>query len=651
MLSFNRVACRREGALLFSGVNLVIHAQQKVGLVGANGSGKSSLIAMIRGELEPDDGELALQQQLIVAHVAQETPASAQTALDYVIDGDQRVRSLESAIAESEIDATAGEQHATLLAEFEQAGGYRVKSRAGALLNGLGFSPAQHNNPVAQFSGGWRMRLNLAQALMCPSDLLLLDEPTNHLDLDAVLWLEQWLRQADTTLLLISHDREFLDRVTSHTLHIENRQITLYPGNYSAFEALRASRMANQSAMFEKQQQKAAAMQQFVDRFRAKATKAKQAQSRLKMLERLTLAAPAHIDSPFRFQFREPDALPSPLVTLRDAEIGYDSTTVLRRVRIDVQSGDRLGLLGPNGAGKSTLIKTLVGDLPLQQGQRLPAQKLKIGYFAQHQVDQLRDDFSPLQSMLSIYPTTTDSQARDYLGGFGFSFDRALQTAKTLSGGERARLALALIVYSRPNLLLLDEPTNHLDIDMRQALAEALQDFSGALIVISHDRTLLRSAVDSLWLVADAQVQPFNDDLDGYARWLSNQRDNLDNSKQHDTSTFSNASSEQPQAVDRKQRKRDAAVRRELLRPLRKQVEQHARELERYTADLAQLRSRLASNELYNANNKSTLTELLSEQADGVRQLDAAEEQLLESMLALEQAEIETNGQLKDDLE
>lgn len=647
MLSFNDVACRRDGVLLFDHVSLVIHAGQKIGLTGANGSGKSSLFAIIRGELEADDGELALQQQVTLAHVAQETPSSSRSALDYVIDGDERVRALESAL--DACDPEDGVRQATLLADYEQAGGYRAPSLAGALLNGLGFATEQHSWSVAKFSGGWRMRLNLAQALMAPSDLLLLDEPTNHLDLDAVLWLEQWLRQREGGLLLISHDREFLDRVSTHTLHIEQRQVTLYTGNYSAFERLRASRLANQQAMYIKQQKRVQEIQGFVDRFRAKATKARQAQSRIKMLERMALIAPAHIDSPFHFEFRAPDALPSPLVVLRDAEVGYDGTPWLRGLTLTVQSGDRIGLLGANGAGKSTLIKALTGDLPLLAGERVPAQRLAIGYFAQHQVDQLRDDFTPIQALLAIDPRLSESAARNFLGGFGFQGDQALQITRTLSGGERARLALALIVYQKPNLLLLDEPTNHLDIDMRLALAEALQSFAGALLVISHDRGLLRSVVDDLWLVADGSLSPFDDDLDGYARWLSKQRSKTSTAAAADRQPGSDSDRPVlvPDPVDPKTNKREAAAARAQLRPLRQSVERDERALDKLSVTLAGVRENLAANDLYNAENKMRLTELLDLEAEQKRQVAAAEERLLNSMQALEQLESEQQAAAK----
>ena len=634
MLSFNNIACRRDRALLFDRVSLVIHRGQKVGLTGSNGCGKSSLFAMIQGELEPDDGDISLQQSVTVTHVAQESHASDAPAIEFVIDGDVALRAIEAKLKQVEDN---GERHAELLADYDQAGGYSINSRAGSLLNGLGFLPEQHRLPVSDFSGGWRMRLNLAQALMSPSDLLLLDEPTNHLDLDAVLWLENWLKAREGTLLMISHDREFLDRITTHTLHIEQQKATLYTGNYSSFEQQRAAQLANQQAMFDKQQKNMAQMQSFVDRFRAKATKAKQAQSRLKMLERMTKLAPAHVDSPFQFSFRPPEALPNPLVLIRDANIGYDDNVVLKNISMNIQSGDRIGLLGANGAGKSTLIKAIVGDLALLDGERLPAQKLKLGYFAQHQVDQLRDEHTALQALMDTDKSLSDSEARNYLGGYGFTGDQALQSAKTMSGGERARLALALIVYTKPNLLLLDEPTNHLDIQMRDALAEALQHYGGALLVISHDRSLLRSVVDDLVLVADGAVKPFDDDLDGYARWLSDYRSRASAATQTQNSdgTVTNVAA----GVDRKQQKRDEAAVRAKLRPLTRAIEQSERKLGKWVTQLSETRDSLASNELYNSENKSKLAELLALEAEQKRQVAELEDELLENMQALEQAE------------
>ncbi len=601
---------------------------------------------MIRGGLEPDTGSISLQQQVGITHVAQETPSSDRSALDYVIDGDERIRSLQSAIEACPDDQ--GERLASLLADLEQAGGYTVHSRAGALLNGLGFATQQHQWPVSRFSGGWRMRLNLGQALMSPNELLLLDEPTNHLDLDAVLWLESWLRQREGTLILVSHDREFLDAVTNMTLHIESGEVTLVSGNYTAFERWRAARLVNQQAAHEKAQARRRELQGFVDRFRAKASKARQAQSRLKMLERLGETQAVRPDSPFTFGFRTPDTMPSPLVVLQKADLGYAETTVLNKVNLTVQSGDRIGLLGVNGAGKSTLVKALVGSLALQSGNRVPAQKLRIGYFAQHQVDQLRGDQTPLQALMSHDPTLSETQARTFLGTFGFSGERALQITGTLSGGERARLALSLIVQSRPNLLLLDEPTNHLDIVMRQALADALVAFEGALLVISHDRTMLRAVVDDLWLVAGGELKPFDDDLDGYARWLANQRQSMasESDQVSETDAGSSATGQAGNAVavnapavpDRRTQKRLEAERRTRLAPLSRAVADSERILDKASNRLAMVREKLSDEGLYNEDRKAELTDLLAEELAARQEVDNAEEKLLESMELLESA-------------
>jgi ATP-binding cassette subfamily F protein 3 len=642
MLSFNEIACRRDGKVLFADLSCVIHAGQKVGLTGANGCGKSSLFAMIQGTLEPDNGSIALQQHVGITHVAQETAASTRSALDYVVDGDQKLRAVQARI--DNCGENDGERLANLLADLDQAGGYTVQSRAGALLNGLGFSTEQHGWPVSQFSGGWRMRLDLGQALMSPNELLLLDEPTNHLDLDAVLWLESWLRQREGSLILISHDREFLDAVTTNTLHIETETATLVTGNYTAFERWRAARLGNQQAAHEKAQARRKELQSFVDRFRAKATKARQAQSRLKMLERMGETQAVRIESPFRFGFKTPEATPSPLVVLQGCDLGYDETTVLKNVKMSVQSGDRIGLLGVNGAGKSTLVKSLVGDLIPQKGTRIPAQRLKIGYFAQHQVDQLRGDHSPLQALQSYDPNLSEGEARTFLGTFGFQGDQALQSAETLSGGERARLALSLIVHSRPNLLLLDEPTNHLDITMRQALADALVSFEGALLVISHDRTMLRSVVDSLWLVAEGSLQPFEDDLDGYARWLAARRQQVSDNKDvvssgqgGDRLASSNGVAIVPQ-IDRRQQKRENAERRARLAPLTKQVNQDEKALVKAEGALAEIREQLGAEGIYEENNKQSLTKLLHQEVNARKDVEMIEERLLESMEVLEQA-------------
>ena len=631
--------------MLFGGMNAVVHAGQKVGLTGANGSGKSSLFAMIQGTLEPDTGTISLQQQIKITHVAQETPSSNQSAVDYIIDGDRRIRELEQAIEASVDD---GVRHANVLAEYEQAGGYQVHSRAGALLNGLGFSDEQHQWPVKQFSGGWRMRLNLGQALMSPNELLLLDEPTNHLDLDAVLWLEQWLKQREGTLILVSHDREFLDSVTTHTLHIAAGSLSFVTGNYSAFEVWRAARMQNQQAVHEKTEKRRKELQGFVDRFRAKATKARQAQSRLKMLERLEQTSAVRIDSPFTFRFKPPISMPSPLVVLQDVVLAYGDHTVLSKVNLTIHSGDRIGLLGVNGAGKSTLVKSLVGELEAQSGKRIPAQKLKVGYFAQHQVDQLRDELTPLQALQKQDAKISDADARTYLGSFGFRGEQAMQATGTLSGGERARLSLALIVQTQPNLLLLDEPTNHLDIDMRQALADALVSFEGAIVVISHDRIMLRAVVDVLWLISRGSLTSFDDDLDGYARWL-NDRANKTNDQTTNEKTKtapvldSTDGAVRNVAVDRKQQKRDEADRRQKLAPLRRKVSAAERALDDATLALTAIQTKLGDEALYNEDQKSVLNKLLNEEASVRKTLFDCEDDLLACMQALEEAEAQAN--------
>lgn len=633
MLSFQQLACRRDGHVLFDDVNLVIHAGQKVGVVGKNGCGKSSLFQMVLGLLDTDDGSVGYPQDTRLSNVAQDTPAVERTAIDYVIDGHKSFRLLEQQASTAEQEG--GVKYANALGALEDAGAYQIRPQASALLNGLGFVPDQHDWSVSQFSGGWRMRLNLAQALMCPCDLLLLDEPTNHLDLDAVLWLEQWLRSFDGTLLLISHDREFLDRVCTHVAHIERQKITLYRGNYSAFEKLRAAQLANQQALYERQQKQRQHMQSYVDRFRAQATKARQAQSRLKMLERLEEIGPAHVDSEFQFAFQEPESLPNPLLTLDKVELGYGDTSVIDSVSFSIQQGDRIGLLGANGAGKSTLVKALVGDLQPRAGERQASRNLVVGYFAQHQVDDLPAELQPITLMLKRHPELSEAEARNYLGGYGFHGDAVFQQINTLSGGERARLALALIIRQRPNLLLLDEPTNHLDIDMRHALTDALQGFTGALVVISHDRSLLRASVDTLMLVAHRAVKPFDEDLDGYAKWLSDQRDSGNSSKGFKEVGEGRVDSAQA----RKERKQADAERRKQLAPLRKAVDKQSILVGKLTDELSAVRDTLGSNDLYTESRKTDLSRLLQEEATLASRLNDAEESLLLQMEELEQAE------------
>ena len=525
MIAFRHFALRRGSRLLLSDIDLVIQSGWRLGVVGRNGCGKSSLFAALQGQLEADAGELDLPAKLRLASVAQETPALPDPALDYVMGGDVElataIRDEADAQARGDTEAMARAHH-----RIEELHGYDARARAGRLLHGLGFSPETHERAVCEFSGGWRVRLNLARALMAPSDLLLLDEPTNHLDLDAVLWLEEWLRRYQGTLLVISHDREFLDGVITHTLHLTEGRAKLYAGNYSAFERQRAEQLRLQQIAHEREQAERAHLQSFIDRFKAKASKAKQAQSRVKRLEKMAGTEAVRAERAFRFQFAVPDRLPDSMLQLEEVEAGYAGeagappAVILRDVRFRLEAGERVGLLGPNGAGKSTLVKTLVGELPVLHGERKVHKDLKIGYFAQHTVESLREGASPFDHLQDKAPGVGAQVLRDFLGGWNFAGDRAFESVDGFSGGERARLALALIAWDKPNLLLLDEPTNHLDLDMREALADALADFDGALVLVSHDRHLLGMVCDSFWRVADHKVESFDGDLDDYARWL-----------------------------------------------------------------------------------------------------------------------------------
>jgi len=629
MLQLRDLSLRRGGQLLLQGTSLTVYPGQKLGLVGANGCGKSSLFALIRGELQPDAGDCTLPPGWEIAHVAQQTPSGERAAIDFVIDGDGELRAVQAALAEAETEGD-GLGQAELHGRLEAIGGYSAESRAARLLHGLGFAPGEERRSVDSYSGGWRMRLALARTLMCRSDLLLLDEPTNHLDLDAVIWLEGWLKAYPGTLLLISHDRDFLDAVAGEIAHIEHGRLTAYAGNYSAFERQRAERLAQQQAAYGRQQQEVARMQRFVARFRAKATKARQAQSRLKALERMELIAPAHVDSPFRFSFRPPAGLPHPLLQLEEAAAGYGGTQVLGGVNLSLAPGDRIGLLGPNGAGKSTLIRVLAGLLPLQAGRRLPAQSLQVGYFAQHQMDQLQPGDSPLTHLQRLAPDEPEQALRDYLGGFAFSGDKALEPVAPFSGGEKARLALALLIWRRPNLLLLDEPTNHLDLDMRQALSEALQELDGALVVVSHDRHLLRVTSDELLLVDDGKVGPFDGDLDDYPAWLSKRQDAASTPLSAPVATASR----------REQRRQDAELRRR-LQPLRSALQRLDGELTALSAARAAVEHRLAEPELYEPAAKPRLLELLREKQQITARLEEIEAQWLEAGEALERQERE----------
>ncbi len=600
--------------------------RRKVGLTGANGCGKSSLLAVIRGELEPDAGELRLPDDWVLAHVAQETPGSDSAAVQYVLEGDAELVALSARIktAEQEQDgALLGQLHAQL----DAMDGYTAPSRASALLNGLGFKAGEIRNSVNSFSGGWRMRLNLAQALMCRSDLLLLDEPTNHLDLDAVIWLQSWLERYEGTLILISHDRTFLDTVVNQIVHIEHRRLKVYSGNYSAFENQRAAQLAQQQAAYEKQQREIHHMQDFVRRFKAKATKAKQAQSRVKMLERMELIAPAHVDSPFGFIFKMPDKIPGSLLTLENASVAYGDEIILSDISQTILAGDRLGLIGPNGAGKSSFIKLLAGELNASSGEIGRAKDLRVGYFAQHQLDQLHGAHTPYQHMDELKLALNEQQIYDHLGGFGFAYERVNETITHFSGGEKTRLVLALLVAQKPNLLLLDEPTNHLDLDMRHALTVALQGFEGALITVSHDRFLLEAVTDRFYLVASRQVKEFEGDLSDYKNWLDSRRFEVPPSVEpgHDRS--------------RKGQRQVRAAQRELLKPLRLAVSRLEQELERYSLESTALDEKLADSTLYETSSKPRLTDLLKEKGRVDNQLEQIEIQWLEASEALEAAQ------------
>lgn len=515
MLRFVNLSLRRGSNLLVENLSLLIHPGQKIGLIGANGVGKSSLFGLITGALDADSGDLIMPRRLTISHMDQEVMGTSQPAIEHVLDGDTRLRHIQAQMkaAEEHGDfARLGELHEQL----DAVNGYTAVPRAEQLLHGLGFHQDELARPVSSFSGGWRIRLNLAQTLMSPSELLLLDEPTNHLDLDAIIWLGSWLREYEGTLLMVSHDREFLDEVVSDIAHMHHRTIELYRGNYSQFEILRAAKLRERQANFEKQQRQIKHMQDFVRRFRAKASKAKQAQSRLRALERMELITPAHVNSPFEFTIPNAEKTSDPLVVLEDADLGYGDVTVLKQVNLSIHAHNRIGLLGVNGIGKSTLIKSLAREIPLLEGNRTEGQHLRIGYFSQHQMDDLDANATALQHLKRLDPDVSEQRARTFLGGFGFSGDKAMEKLRTFSGGERARLTLALVTWQKPNLLLLDEPTNHLDIEMRHALTLALQDFHGAMILVSHDRYLLRNTVDQFLILSDKRVDYYEGDLEDY---------------------------------------------------------------------------------------------------------------------------------------
>jgi ATP-binding cassette subfamily F protein 3 len=621
MITLNNITLRRGSNILLQDVNWTIYHKQHIGIIGANGSGKSSLFSMILHGLEPEAGKIDIPKQLKLAHVAQETPAYHRSALDYVLDGDTDLRTLEKALIEAE-NKNDGTQIASLHEQLGKIDAYSASARAAQLLDGLGFNHTEQQKSVSDFSGGWRVRLNLAKALMCRSDILLLDEPTNHLDLDAVLWLEQWLMRYPGTLLLISHDREFLDNTIDHIAHLTQRSLNIYAGNYSSFEQQRSAQLLVQQATYEKQQKHLAHMQAFVNRFKAKATKAAQAQSRLKAIERMELVSAVHIDSPFHFHFKEPKQCPNPLLQLEDMSIAYGNKIIINSLSISIGPKDRIGVLGPNGAGKSSFIKLLAGELlATTTGMRHASAGLRIGYFAQHQVDHLNLNENPLYHLQEIAPTTPELALRTFLGSFGFSGDRVTETIKTFSGGEKSRLALALIVWQQPNLLLLDEPTNHLDLEMRHALSMALQEYQGAMLLVSHDRFLVRTTVDKLILVADHQSQDFDGDLNDYQKWLFEYR------RQNDKSV---TATDKPDPSKKLQRQLDAKQR-DMQRPLLKKIKQLEDDIQKLERDLAKIESALTDNTIYESQNKEKLTEYLLNQANIKKQLSNIEDAWLEA--------------------
>jgi ATP-binding cassette subfamily F protein 3 len=631
LIQLRQLTLTRGVRRLIEDASLQIHAGWRVGVVGAHGSGKSSLFALLRGEIQNETGDCEVPRDWRIASVAQETPPLPQPAIEFVLDGDEELRSVERSIAVADASHD-GDALADLHTRLEAIDGYSARARAAALLAGLGFAESDLGRPVADFSGGWRMRLNLAQALVSRADLLLLDEPTNHLDLDAVIWLERWLAGYRGTLLLVSHDRDFLDGTVTHIAHLECAKLTLYTGNYSAFEVQRAARLAVQQSLYEKQQREIAHMTQFVERFRAKATKARQAQSRLKALDRLERIAAAHVDAPFDFEFPEPLRAPDPLLTLEDATLGYDGRAIVGPVQLSLRPGARLGLLGPNGAGKSTLIKSLAGELPLLAGRRVDGHGLATGYFAQHQVEQLRGDESPLRHLVRQDPKAREQDLRNYLGGFDFRGDMADAPVQPFSGGEKSRLALALLVRRRPNLLLLDEPTNHLDLEMRHALMRALAGYEGSLVLVSHDRALLRTVCDSFLLVADGRAVPFDGDLDDYLEWLTARREAASVSE----STLNAAA----QRENRKaQRENAAAERQQKLarrRPLVKEASQLEKKIAQMEAQRQELEAQLADPAYYAATPSLEVQATSRRCAELIAQIGDAEERWLEVHAELE---------------
>jgi ATP-binding cassette subfamily F protein 3 len=661
MIRLQNLSLNRGVKPLFESATLTINPGERVGLIGANGSGKSTLFSMLRGELHADGGEIDYPSQWRVAHVAQETPPLERAAVEYAIDGDTHLRELEAELAVLEADTEdMSPEHGNRLGELhgllDEAGVYTVRSRAEQLLTGLGFSMEQMNQSVSTFSGGWRMRLNLAQALMRPSDLLLLDEPTNHLDLDAIIWLEDWLKRYTGTMVVVSHDRDFLDGVVNVIAHIDARKIKRYGGNYSSFETQRAAAMVLSQSAYEKQLRQRNHLQSFIDRFKAQATKARQAQSRMKMLARMEEIAPLTASAPFSFEFREPLSTPNPLLVMEEADCGYtledgEHKIIVGGVKFSLQQGQRIGLLGVNGAGKSTLVKTIANELPLVNGIARFGKGLVIGYFAQHQVEMLRHDESPLWHMVKLAPTTREQELRNFLGGFNFPGDMVTSSIKPFSGGEKARLALALLAWQRPNLLLLDEPTNHLDLETREALTMALAQFEGTLVLVSHDRHLLRATTEQFMIVANGQVQEFDGDLDDYREWLLKTKlakadapaplpaKAVEAPKVEVKIERPKPAPSVPPAQRQEQKRLEAAERQRrsnLTKPLETRIKRLEEQIAKLTTRKKAMDARLAEPSIYEDANKEELKTVMLDQAYAVRELETLETEWLEKQAELE---------------
>ncbi|MBF7074387.1 ATP-binding cassette domain-containing protein [Glaciecola sp. MH2013] len=649
MIQLQNMSLQRGVKELITQANIEIFPGHKVAVIGKNGCGKSTLFALLRNEIQADTGDCLVPKAWRIVSVAQETPGTDRLAIDYVIDGDKQLRKLEADLAKAE-HAHDGEKMGSLHDQLAQIGAYDVSARAATILSGLGFSNEQLRLPVSSFSGGWRMRLNLAQALLCDSDLLLLDEPTNHLDLDAVIWLESWIQRYKGTLLLISHDKSFIDACVNNIVSFERQNLVYYSGNYSSYEKQRAERLRLQASEFEKQEKKKAHLNSFITRFKAKASKAKQAQSRIKQLERMQDVLPVLQDSEFQFSFKTPDKLPNPLVRMEAVQVGYSEKKILEKVKMNLVPGSRLGLLGKNGAGKSTFIKLLAGELLPLTGEYETSAGLTIGYFAQHQVELLHLQSSAYDHVFRLDKSQSEQQIRDYLGGFGFHGDEALKAVAPMSGGEKARLVLALVVFQKPNLLLLDEPTNHLDMEMRQALTFALQAFEGAMVLVSHDRYLLSSVCDDFYLVDAGEVSPFNGDLDDYRKWLFSSQPSNSAQASNDNNSLIQPSAKaikQHSDIDKKARKRLEAEFRKSMKPIKDEISKQEKRMDVASAALAKLEEALLDTSLYSAEKKAELTQVLSEQAQHKSNLEEAEMLWLDAQEQLEQAHIKFEGELE----